>query len=313
MAAILPRALTPKDVVAIVSTSSPAPAPEAEVNQLISYFAGRGHRVRVMPHTLAATGYLAGPAIDRAADLMAAFADAEVGLIVPATGGKGSAQMLSLLDYELIKRNPKIMLGLSDPSIVINAITARTGLITLHGPTGYDFSRPTVEPRTEADFWRMATSNVTGTEASESEWRVINGAGTQITGPVFGGHLGTIRALIGTQWQPQLNGAILILEDVFVPWVDIDAALTHLRLAGVFNQIAALVFGVPVDCSSDGAPESDWDAFILRCVGSTCPILTNVQLGHTSRKLPFPIGARVHVDLNPNRPVIRYCESAVFI
>jgi muramoyltetrapeptide carboxypeptidase len=135
-------------------------------------------------------------------------------------------------------------------------------------------------------------------------------AGQQVTGHVVGGHLGTVRALIGTPWMPNMTGAVL-LEEVFVPWVAVDQALTHLRLAGVFDQIAALVVGVPIDCARDDAPDDDWDEMVLRCTGGACPVITNVEFGHTARKIPFVLGGRLTLDLQAATPVLRYLDDLV--
>lgn len=225
---VRPPAVRPGDTVAIVSTSSPVTADE--LGRLRHYFEGRGHPVTVAAGAGAATGYLAGPPQQRAADLMAAFTDPRVRLIVPASGGKGAAHLLELLDYQTIRANPTVFTGVSDPSILGNAIYHRAGLITLHGPSGYDFFQPQVDPDTETGFWEIITGSVAGREVKGERWRVLTGAGSEITGTVVGGHLGTVRALVGTGWMPEITGVVLVLEEAFAPWVAIDQALTHLRL-----------------------------------------------------------------------------------
>jgi len=306
---VRPAAVRPGDTVAIVSTSSPVS--QDQLDRLSRYFHERGYGVQVAPGADAATGYLAGPREQRAADLMAAFTDPAVRLIVPATGGKGAAHLLDLLDYEVIRANPKIFTGISDPPIVGNAIYHRAGLPALHGPSGYDFFQPEVDADTEAAFWQIVSGSVTGHKVKGDGWRVLRGSGQETTGHVVGGHLGTIRALIGTPWMPDVRGAVLLAEEVFVPWVAVDQALTHLRLAGVFDQIAALVVGVPIDCPRADAPDEDWDQMILRCIGGTCPIITNVEFGHTARKNPFVIGGRVTLDLQAATPALRYLDDLV--
>ncbi|MGH3932981.1 MAG: S66 peptidase family protein [Pseudonocardiaceae bacterium] len=305
---VRPAAVRPGDTVAIVSTSSPVS--RHELDQLRRYFLERGYEVRVAPGAGTATGYVAGSPEQRAADLMAAFTDPDVTLIVPATGGKGAAHLLGLLDFDIIRANPKVFTGVSDPSILSNAIYHHAGLVTLHGPSGYDFFQPDVNSDTEAAFWRIVSGPVAGHEVKGGDWRVVRG-GQQITGHVVGGHLGTIRALVGTPWMPEVTGAVLVLEEVFVPWVAIDQALTHLRLAGVFDRIAALVVGVPIDCARDDAPDDDWDAMILRCVGGAFPVITNVEFGHTARKIPLVIGGQVTLELKPTGPLLRYLDELV--
>ncbi|HEY7483619.1 MAG TPA: LD-carboxypeptidase [Streptosporangiaceae bacterium] len=294
---------------AIVATSSPVR--HAERDRLRRYFADRGYDVWLAPSTtVTPPGYLAGPRAQRAADLMAAFTDPTVTLIVPATGGKGAAHLLDLLDYDAIRANPKVFTGMSDPSILGNAIFHRAGLPTLHGPSGYDFFQPTVNTDTESAFWQIVATSIAGQEIPGADWHVVRGGGL-ITGRLLGGHLGTTRTLVGTHWMPDVTGAVLALEEVFVPWAAVDVALTHLRLAGVFDRIAALVVGVPVDCPRDDAPDRDWDEMILRCVGGDFPVVTNVEFGHTAHKIPLVIGGEVTLNLETSTPALRYVDALV--
>ena len=165
----------------------------------------------------------------------------------------------------------------------------------------------------QVDTWAVhaITSGLTGREVPGKGWRIVRGAGATVRGPVVGGHLGTIRALVGTDYLPDLDGAILILEDVFVGWVDIDAALTHLKLAGALDRIAALVVGVPVDTSQGDAPDPTWDDLIVRCVGGAFPVITNVEFGHTPRKIPLPIGGAIELHIDDNSPILRYRDDLI--
>jgi muramoyltetrapeptide carboxypeptidase len=307
-ATIRPPAVQQGSTVGIVATSSAVTGDE--LNRLTGYFHDRGYQVRTWPSATMATGYLAGPAEQRAADLMAAFADPDVSLIVPATGGKGAAQLLPLLDYDTIAAHPTVFTGMSDPSIIGNALLARAGLTSLHGPSGYDFFQRPVNTDTDTAFWHAVSGELQGTEVKGDQWRNVRGTG-RVNGPVVGGHLGTVRALIGTPYLPPLEGAVLILEEVFVPWVAVDQALTHLRLAGAFNHISALLVGVPIDCDRADAPDATWDDMIVRCVGGDCPIITNVEFGHTARKIPLPLGGRISIDLDAAAPVLRYHDNLV--
>lgn len=308
-ALIRPPAVGPTATVAIVATSSPVSS--AELDRLVGYFQRRSHEVRVYDSARTATGYLAGPAEQRAADLMDAFTDPDVRLIIPATGGKGAAGLLPLLDYDTIAANPTVFTGMSDPSVLGNALLARAGLTSLHGPSGYDFFQPSVPDTTESAFWQAVGGPIAGHVVKGEDWRVARGGADLISGRVVGGHLGTIRALVGTPYMPDIDGAILLLEEVFVPWVNVDAALTHLRLAGVFDRVAAVVIGVPLDCDPGDAPDDTWDAMILRSVGGTVPVITNVEFGHTPIKIPFVLGGKVDLDLSGGCPQLRYCDNLV--
>jgi muramoyltetrapeptide carboxypeptidase len=304
-----PRPVGPGDGVAIVSTSSPVDPDD--LARLVAYFEGRGHPVTVMPHARAVTGYLAGPPADRAADLMAAFAAPEIGLVVPAEGGEGAASLLPLLDLELIGESEKVFVGLSDTSIIANAIVGHGGLAALHGPTGHSFSRSEPEPYTLERFWDIVSGPVAGLEVDGSGWHVPQGAGEVVSGAVLGGHLRTIRTMIGTRWMPDVRGAIFVVEEVDVTWAQIESALTHLRLAGILDEIGALLVGAPRDCVRGDSPDAGWDELILRASGVSCPVVTGAQLGHTARKFGLGLGCRVELDLAGDIPLLRYAEDFV--
>jgi muramoyltetrapeptide carboxypeptidase len=242
---------------------------------------------------------------------MAAFTNAKTRMVIPATGGKGAAQLLPLLDFDVISANPKVFTGMSDPSILVNAISACAGVRALHGPSGFDFYQDEVDARTEAAFWRIVTSPIAGDVVRGSDWRIVRGAGREVSGTVVGGHLGTNRALVGTKWMPAVDGAIVLIEEAFVPWVRLDEALTHLRLAGMFDHVGALMIGVPADCPRDDAPDESLEELVVRCVGGDFPIVSNVEFGHTPTKIPFVIGGRASLNLTGAEPVLTYRDDLV--
>jgi muramoyltetrapeptide carboxypeptidase len=242
---------------------------------------------------------------------MQAFVDPDIGLVMPAEGGEGAANLLELLDFDLIGESGKVFVGLSDTSILVNAIATRGGLAALHGPTGHSFSRPEVDPYTEDWFWRIVSGPVARDEVLGDTWRAPQGLGKTVSGHVVGGHLRTIRSLVGTKWMPDVRGAVFVVEEVDVAWSQIDSALTHLRLAGVLDEIAALLVGAPRDCVSGDSPDASWDELILRASGVSCPVVTDAELGHTARKFGLALGCRVELDLTGARPLLRYAEDFV--
>jgi muramoyltetrapeptide carboxypeptidase len=304
---VKPPALRPGDTIGIVSTSSPCP-PEA-LDRMEAYLRGKGYGVKRSPHVLASRGYLAGSAEDRATDLNTLFADPQVRMILTAFGGKGANEILPLLDWDLIRSNPKIFVGLSDPSVIANAITARTGIVTFHGPTGYDFGVTGIHAFTEPWFWKAVTGgHAVPWELDVSGSRVVR-QGREVSGPLVGGHLGTLQSLIGTPWSPQWDGDILFVEEIFTDWERIDAMLTHLRLAGVFDRVRGLIVGRCVDCKCQSPADTDFYQMILRCVGRRFPILAEVPLGHTPEKLTLPLGVPVRLRTNP--PSLEVLERGV--
>jgi len=268
--------------------------------------------VRVAEGVLARDGHFAGSAERRAAGVLQMFADPQVSLVMPANGGTGAPHLVDLLDYELIRANPKLFTRFSDPTMLNNSILAAAGLPSVFGVSGFQFfGWPDADEPTESAFWRMVSGPVAGQEVTGRDWRVYRADAAVISGPVMGGNLWAMLAVAGTRWMPPTTGAILLLEDFAATFDDVDRRLAHLRLAGVFDGIAALVIGTPADWEAEDAPDTSADELILRCAGGRFPVIAGAGLGHQQRKIVFPVGCRVEFDLRGGQPVLRYLEDLV--
>jgi muramoyltetrapeptide carboxypeptidase len=310
MELVKPRALQPGDRIGIVATSSPVTI--GELDRLAARLIDRGYPVRVADGVLDRDGYLAGSAEQRAAGVLKMFADPEVALVMPASGGTGAGHLVDLLDYALIRAHPKLFTGFSNPSVLNNSILAAAGLPSVHGVSGFQFfGWPVNDESTESAFWRMVSGPIAGWEVTGEDWRVYRAAGPAVSGPVVGGNLWELSAIAGTRWMPVTSGAIVLLESVDTTCEEVDRLLTSLRLAGVFDGIAALVIGAPADWPAEGAPDASTDELVLRCVRGQFPVITGVEFGHQQRKIQFPLGCQVAFDFGGQRPVLRYLEDLV--
>ena len=311
MELIKPPALRAGDTIGIVSTSSPV-SPD-QLGRLAGYLRGRGYQVKLAEGVTDRLGYFAGTPGRRAAGVMAMFADPEVAMVLPATGGTGSHQLIDRLDYDVIRDHPKLFAGFSNPSGLNNAMLAAAGLASLHGVTGFQFFQAEIEPGTERAFWAMVSGPVAGTEIGGHGWRVYprDSPGGTVSGPVVGGNLGACYPLVGTRWMPSTAGAILVLEASSATYEMVELTLTQLRLAGLLDGIAALVIGAPADWAPEGAPDRNADELILRSAGGGFPVVTNVPCGHQPRRIQFPVGCRIALNLDPGIPVLRYQEDLV--
>jgi muramoyltetrapeptide carboxypeptidase len=307
---VKPRALRGGDLVGIVSTSSPVSG--EQLDRVTGYLKGRGYRVRVADGALDRVGHFGGSPERRAAGVMRMFADPEVSLVMPVNGGTGAAHIVDMLDYETIRAHPKVFTGFSDPSVLCNSILAGAGLPNVHGISGVQFFLwADVDEPTETAFWRMVSGPIAGWEVPGEDWRVHRAATPAVSGPVVGGSLWALTAVAGTRWMPSMPGAILLIEAMTATFDDVDRLLTHMRLAGVFDNIAALVIGSPADWEREDAPDASTDELILRCAGGRFPVITGVPYGHQETKIQFPIGCRVEFDLRGAHPVLRYLEDLV--
>jgi muramoyltetrapeptide carboxypeptidase len=289
-----PRKLKPGDTIGILSTSSPALP--SSIDRMRQYFEGKGYTVRVGAHTLADFGFLAGSAEDRAGDFNDMLRDPEVRMIVTSMGGAGAEHLLPLVDYETLAANPKLVVGLSNPAILLNAITARTGVPTIHGPNGVEFGWLTLTPFTEENFWPIILGqlSIPYTFPVGDQIRVVR-AGTAAEGKIYGGHHRTVQRLIGTPWAPDWKGSILFLEEHNLVFEEVDKVLSHFKLAGILDSIKGLIFGQPIK-SEPVQVETLEDVLLRICASYDFPIFSNVPIGHTDDKITLPLGCRVRME-----------------
>ena len=319
--------LRPGDTVALVTPASPvyrggmAGADIVERARLRLHQAG--FRTVVGAHALDVRGYLAGRDEDRARDLLAAFADPTIDGIVCLGGGYGSSRILDLLDYDLIARHPKVFLGYSDITALHCAIGKRSGLVTFHGLMGWDLAR---EPESEAEAqaneftWQWFLRAVTQPEPlgelpSSAPWQsrplecVVPGVAR---GPLVGGNLSLLVTTLGTPYEVDTAGKIVLIEDVGEAPYRIDRMLTHLRLAGKLDAAAGFIIAEWVDCEPKD-PErptltlSQVVADIVEPLGK--PTVYGLAAGHGPGRLTLPLGVTVTVDAT--RPAVIVEEPGV--
>jgi muramoyltetrapeptide carboxypeptidase len=290
----LPPRLKAGETVGILSTSSPVAAEQVERTK--HYLERCGYSVHLGDHTLDRLGYMAGTAEARAADFNAMLSDPDIRMIVTAWGGETAIQLLPLIHYGTLSMDPKIICGLSDPSILLNALTSRSAVPTFHGPNGYDFGAAAHSAFTEENFWPM----ITGEWEYPHDFPVghqmkILREGPPANGWLWGGNLSTIRGLIGTHFRPQWAGGILFLEEMQVDYARTDDMLAHFRLAGIFDRIRALVIGAPAEMAEPG-DETYEDIILRHCASASFPIVANLSIGHTTDKITLPIGGKARLD-----------------
>jgi muramoyltetrapeptide carboxypeptidase len=191
-----PKRLQPGDTIGIVSTSSPT-EPEA-VDHMKEYFEQKGYSVKVAPNTLASFGFLAGTPQVRADDFNSMLHDSAIRMIVTAMGGTGAEHLLPLVDYQAIASDPKMVVGLSNPAILLNAISSTTGVPTIHGPNGVEFGYDELTPFAEENFWPIVSESLSLPHVFpvSNEMKVVRG-GSIVEGRLYGGHISMMQLLIG--------------------------------------------------------------------------------------------------------------------
>ncbi|MGH8336894.1 MAG: S66 peptidase family protein, partial [Gammaproteobacteria bacterium] len=202
-----PAALRPGDTIGVIA---PAAAVEREyLEQGVSVLRAMGYRVKVSKHALDRAGILAGSDRDRASEVNAFFADDEVKAIFGARGGYGCGRLLPLIDFASIARHPKIFLGFSDATFILNALVDKSATIAFHGPmAAIDFARGLTE-RSRSHLERLLADTAGGFELEARE--VVRPGSAE--GELIGGCLSVVVAMLGTQWAPNFDGRVLFLED----------------------------------------------------------------------------------------------------
>ncbi len=293
----IPRQLQPGDTIGIFSPSSPIES--KAVNTMCKYFEQRGYTVNVAPNTLATFGFMAGSPQQRADDLNLLLHDPTVRMVMTSTGGAGAVHLLPLIDYPALAADPKIVVGLSDPSILLLALTSATGVPTFHGPNGVEFGGLCpLTTFTEENFWPMLTGefSLPYSFPVQEHFQVLR-SGKSVEGTLIGGNLERLSLLIGTPWEPDWQGAVLFVEEFLSKDTSFDALLAHLHLSGVFEKICCLLVGKPVQMEGYEQDGVTLEEIILRnCAGYDFPIVSDLLIGHTDDKLTLPIGCRVGLD-----------------
>lgn len=299
---LLPAALNKGDTVALVSPSA-ALNDELDLQLAQEAMKALGFNVKTGPHAGNRRGHLAGGDAQRAADINAVFADREVKAVICLRGGSGAARLLPLLDYDAIRHNPKVLLGYSDVTALHSAIHAQTGLVSFHGPNGSGswnhfnvaqfqrlfFERALVEYRNEVDA---------GDELVPRTNRVRTITGGKAQGELIGGNLTVLTGLAGTPYLPDFDGKILFLEDVNEAPYRIDRMFSTLKLGGLLDRIAGLVFG---DCGGCD-PGNGYGSLTLDQIFADhikplgIPAYRGAMIGHIREQFIVPVGGRVELD-----------------
>lgn len=310
------RRLQPGDTIALVAPSG-AVYPREPYEIAIESLQALGFKVREAPHLRARRGQFAGSDAERAADINAMFADASVHGLLAMSGGSGGARMLTRVDYELVQRHPKVLAGFSDLTALLNAVNARTGLVTFHAPMGVsewnEFNvRHWRGAVMDASAMQLANPPDDGDAIVPRSGRTRTIRGGRARGALVGGNLTVFAALAGSLYWPPLDGAVLFLEDVNEHLYRIDRALATLRLAGALERLAGVVLGAFTNCTPGDGNYGNLtldEIFDDHFAALGVPVYAGAAFGHIRRQFTLPVGLAVEIDADAG--TIRYLQPAV--
>ena len=250
------------------------------------------------------TDFMNAPDRERANELMEFFDDDSIDMIIAAAGGYGTTRILKMLDYDLIARKPKIVVGLSDTCGLLMAILTKSGLASFMGQTA-EISA------SEESKWNMVNmlhrvSDPTSSIILPEGYSLLRRIGEPKTasGMLVASNLNLLTSLAGTEFFPKMEGSILAIEDVSEAIFKIESMLQHLELCNVFDDISGVLLGEFTMLMSEfgnGKDERDAEPsvneiFISRFKNRKYPIMTGVPFSHGKYNVCLPIGRTVKID-----------------
>jgi muramoyltetrapeptide carboxypeptidase len=302
-ARIKPPALPEKARIAVVAPASP-PQTRSEIEQATAYFEGLGHEVVFGPNHRKVHGYLAGTDAERAADLQWALSEPGIDMVHPVCGGYGTARLHDLIDWAAIGE-PRIVCGFSDITALHLALAAHAGWVTFYGPNFSRFTRRRKEltEQTKEWFHRAFRAEPLGRvfEDPEDPYVLTVGEG-QAEAPLAGGCLTLLSASIGTPFEVETDGCVLMVEDLNTDEYVVDTLLNHLIRAGKLDNVAGFVFGTNVNLFGLTPPEGSESTLSIEemldeLIGPLgIPAVANVPVGHGKHMATMPLGATVRLD-----------------
>ena len=286
------------------------------VERFLNYLTSLGFKYKVGETVNASYGYLAGTDELKAKDFNNFMKDDEVDAILCFRGGYGSIRFLDLTDYEQIKKNPKLVVGFSDVTALINAIYQKTNVPMLHGEMGIRFKEEFIN---NPDFsFKNLINTLLGIAPKNLLEEVNNsnlknkiefkeGLKNEVEGIIVGGNLSLVASMMGTPYEIDMKDKILLLEDVTEEPYSIDRYLATLKVAGKLRDVKAIIFGYFTNCDKTD-PSDDtqslMDVLYEYSKDLPCTVIYNFPTGHDRPFVNVPIGLKAKININDESVIV---------
>lgn len=310
---VLPGRLKKGDLIGLVTPGSSVT--KEQLCDCITKLEEMGFRTTYNDSVLSEYGYFAGTDRERALELMEMFTREDVDAIWCVRGGYGSIRILDLLDYDQIRRHPKVFIGYSDITALLTSVYKETGLVTFHGPVGTsDFNRFSLKSMKkvlmEPDMvYKYPYKREKGTRDNpEFDRYTLNGGGAE--GILTGGNISVLDSMIGTRFEPDFENKIVFLEEIGEKTYRVDKMVFHLLSGTNLKQAAGIVMGVFGECNINEEPTlSLKEALDDLLAPLGIPVSYGLSFGHIKRMVTIPTGIRAAMDADKNS--FRLLEPAV--
>lgn len=242
----------------------------------------------------------------RAENLMGMWLDPRVKAVIASTGGYGAVRLLPHLDPSIFRNNPKCLVGYSDITALHLWLMKRANLRSFHGPTVDDLVPSLRDPTMASLITALTTPCPPKPIGRELSRAIVPG---RAVGRLVGGNLSLVQQTIGTDYQVDLQGAILFIEETRDPMSVVDERLVHMRAAGLLQGVAGILFG---QLSLDRSEEDEFEDFLLDLISDLdVPVLMDFPAGHENPNLTIPFGTEVELVVEETRGWIVYKEDAL--
>lgn len=267
----------------------------------IEHVESLGFKVQLGKNIRAKRGFNAGTDAQRLADLHAMFSDKNIDGIWCARGGYGCGRLLPKIDYALIKKNPKALIGYSDITALLLAIYKKTGLMGFHGPVAAsEFTDYTIEHfqkmamQSESNFViQPAAANLANEDINYHPKTIVSGTAQ---GKLIGGNLSLLASLVGTEFLPDFKNKIVFMEDIGEKPYRIDRMLTQLRQGTNLKAAKGIALGVFADCEAEKNSLSLLETLTDRLADLNIPVVYGLSFGHIANQITLPIGREVTLN-----------------
>jgi muramoyltetrapeptide carboxypeptidase len=319
MQLIKPPRLLPGDTIGLVTPAGQVS--RAAIDKAIANTEALGFRVKLGRYLEEVNGNYAGPWQHRLDDLHGMFGDPAVKAIWAIRGGSGAMQLLPHLDYALLRRHPKILVGYSDITALHLAIHRHAGLVTFHGPVGMStlsgyatehLLNVLMHPEdTYTIPMALENSRKAFTEPGNEHYALRTVVPGVATGRLTGGNLALVSALAGTPYAADIRDALLFLEEVNEEPYRVDRMLMQLNLNQPFRAAAGIMLGICEGCgpAGDGPSLTLDDTTDQHLRPLSIPAVTGWSFGHIRHQCTLPMGIRTRMDTH--RQTLTLLEPAV--
>ncbi|MCD6557307.1 MAG: LD-carboxypeptidase [Bacteroidales bacterium] len=286
-----------------------------QLEETVKEIESLGYKAYYKASILSEFGYLAGTDEERSDELIHMFENPDVDAILCVRGGYGAIRILDLIDYNIIKKNPKIFIGYSDITALITAFYLKSGLVSYHGPVGIstfnEFSLKSlfnIISKTKSTHLYSYEREPETDNNSEFDFFTINNG--KASGELIGGNMSVLVSMIGGKFEPEFKGKIVYLEEIDEKTYKIDKMLTQLIYSTDLKEASGIIFGIFSGCDNNEEPTFLLKELLIQIITPLkIPVVYGFPFGHVKNKITLPTG--IKAELNADTKTLKLIEKTV--